>query len=121
MIQLYSCEQAAASLLRDEPGNALSLPTWAIHVSSVAEWIIAMSLLWKFAEVTGKQYWKGMTWGMLPSLGSAMSACTWHFFYNAPDLEWLVALQALLTVIGNFTLWIGAYHVYIKSQEQAQA
>ena len=30
---------------------------------------------------------------MLPSLGSAMCACTWHFFYNAPDLELLVALQ----------------------------
>lgn len=35
-----------------------------------------------------------MTWGMLPSLGSAMCACTWHFFYNAPSLEFLVALQA---------------------------
>ena len=34
-----------------------------------------------------------MTWGMLPSLGSAMCACTWHFFYNAPSLEFLVALQ----------------------------
>lgn len=23
----------------------------------------------------------------LPSLGSAMCACTWHFFYNAEELE----------------------------------
>ena len=43
----------AAALLRDEPANALSLPTWAIHVSSVAEWIVAMSLVWRYAEVTG--------------------------------------------------------------------
>jgi hypothetical protein len=28
-----------------------------------------------------------MAWGMLPSLGSAMCACTWHFFYNSPDLQ----------------------------------
>lgn len=51
-------------------------------------------LFWKYAEVTGNPLWKGMTWGMLPSLGSAMCACTWHFFYNAPSLEFLVALQA---------------------------
>ncbi len=46
------------------------------------------------AQVSGNPRWKGMTWGMLPALGSAMSACTWHFFYNSPDLEFLVALQA---------------------------
>lgn len=50
-------------------------------------------LFWKYAEVSGNPRWKGMTWGMLPSLGSAMCACTWHFFYNAPSLEALVALQ----------------------------
>lgn len=32
----------AADLLREEPANALSLPTWAIHVSSVVEWVAAM-------------------------------------------------------------------------------
>ena len=29
---------AAEILLRTEPSNALSLPTWIIHVSSVLEW-----------------------------------------------------------------------------------
>jgi hypothetical protein len=122
---------AQAFELQTEPANALSLPTWAIHVSSVVEWITAMvstanphsrtqcspqdlphmnthshahkhircsflrtqGLFWKYAEVSGNQTFKGMTWGMLPSLGSAMCACTWHFFYNAPSLEFLVALQ----------------------------
>jgi Protein of unknown function (DUF2499) len=31
-------------------------------------------------------------------------------------VQWLVAVQAGLTVVGNFTLWMGAYHVYKKSQ-----
>ncbi len=53
----------------------------------------AQNLFWKYAEVTGNPLWKGMTWGMPPSLGSAMSACTFHFFYNAPSLESLVAFQ----------------------------
>lgn len=30
-----------------EPANALSIPTWAIHFSSVYEWMFAMGLVWK--------------------------------------------------------------------------
>ena len=47
----------------------------------------AMSLMWTFAEVKEQPYWKAMCWAMLPSLGSAMCACTWHFFYNDQSLE----------------------------------
>ena len=36
-----------------EPTNALSLPTWAIHISSTVEWASAMLLFWRYAEVTG--------------------------------------------------------------------
>ena len=77
-------EAANALTIHMEPSNALSVPTWAIHVSSVTEWIAAMALMWKYAEVSGNARWKGMTWGMMPALGSAMAACTWHFFYNSP-------------------------------------
>lgn len=31
-------EPALALAIREEPSNALSLPTWAIHISSVVEW-----------------------------------------------------------------------------------
>jgi len=103
-----ACPEAQAFEVIAEPSNALSLPTWAIHVSSgesvkniwagcnasapttpklttstctqpttVAEWAIAIALFWRYAEVTGNPKWKGMSWGMLPALGSAMSACTW--------------------------------------------
>ena len=49
VILAASCSPAAAALeLHAEPANALSLPTWAIHVSSVAEWVTAMvSEIWK--------------------------------------------------------------------------
>jgi hypothetical protein len=80
-------DPALALSIHPEPGNALSLPTWAVHTSSVIEWVTAMGLMWKLAEATGNERWKGMAWGMLPSLGGAMTACTWHFFYNAPELE----------------------------------
>ena len=87
----WTCAGAeAASILSGahvEPANALSLPTWAVHTSSVIEWVVAMVLMWRYAEATENQRWKGMTWGMLPFLASAMCACTWHFFYNNPELE----------------------------------
>eukprot|EP00257_Ricinus_communis_P022237 XP_015581910.1 uncharacterized protein LOC8272456 isoform X2 [Ricinus communis] len=87
-----------------EPSNALSLPTWAIHVSSVVEWITAMALVWQYGEKSGFESWKGLSWGMVPLLGGAFCACTWHFFYNAESLEVLVALQAALTVIGKLSV-----------------
>ena len=154
--------------IHSEPGNALSLPTWAIHVSSVVEWVTAQVLFWRYAEITGKhpcqcrlddlkhacrhsllmcrgpaaeapkctscrslqsacqrllclnlcchapgeQRWKGMTWGMMPLLGGALAACVYHFFYNSPQLDVLVVIQAALTVVGNFTCWWAAYRLY---------
>lgn len=82
-----TADPAMAYELHGEPSNALSLPTWAVHTSSVIEWVTAMGLMWKYAEVSGNSTWKGMTWGMMPCMGSALCACTWHFFYNAPELE----------------------------------
>ncbi|XP_050213773.1 uncharacterized protein LOC126665113, partial [Mercurialis annua] len=71
----------------NEPSNALSLPTWAIHVSSVVEWITAIALVWQYGEKSELESWKGLSWGMVPLLGGAFCACTWHFFYNSESLE----------------------------------
>lgn len=55
-----------------EPSNALSFPTWIIHVSSLLEWLAAMGLVWKYADLTGNERWRGLTWGMLPLHTSGM-------------------------------------------------
>ncbi|KAJ8526835.1 hypothetical protein K7X08_029312 [Anisodus acutangulus] len=47
---------------------------------------------------------------LVPLLGGAFCACTWHFFYNSESLEVLVALQAALTVLGNATIFL----IYVK-------
>ncbi|XP_039169176.1 uncharacterized protein LOC104443746 [Eucalyptus grandis] len=106
------------SLQLAEPANALSLPTWVVHVSSVVEWITAMALVWQYGEVSGYESWKGLSWGMVPLLGGAFCACTWHFFYNSESLEVLVALQAALTVIGNATMCFAAFRIYRASEER---
>lgn len=110
-----------------EPANALSLPTWAIHVSSVAEWVVAMNLFWRLGGVPagapggGVPQWRGMSWGMTPLLGGALCACTFHFFYNSPALAPLVALQAGLTVVGNATMWFAAWRVFEATRGRREA
>eukprot|EP01041_Mallomonas_annulata_P004292 gene4292-8532_t len=95
-----------------EPSNALSIPTWMVHVSSIQEWLLAMKYIWEHSYTSGNPRWKGMTWGMLPSQASGMCACTYHFFYNSPLINWIVALQALLTVFGNSTMAYSAYRIF---------
>lgn len=119
--EMASSLDAWSALAASEPKNALSLPTWVIHVASVAEWVTAMALVWRYGDTPGNSTWKGLSWGMVPLLGGAMCACTWHFFYNAQSLEILVVFQAALTVIGNFTMWIAAFRIYQSSQKQSKS
>jgi hypothetical protein len=94
--------------------NALSLPTWIVHISSVLEWTVAILLIHNY----GKQQrgWHWFSLAMCPALMSALCACVWHLFDNAPHLEWLVTIQASTTLIGNCTLAIAARHLYLLSQ-----
>eukprot|EP00565_Helicotheca_tamesis_P003086 CAMPEP_0185742088 /NCGR_PEP_ID=MMETSP1171-20130828/39297_1 /TAXON_ID=374046 /ORGANISM="Helicotheca tamensis, Strain CCMP826" /LENGTH=558 /DNA_ID=CAMNT_0028414087 /DNA_START=58 /DNA_END=1735 /DNA_ORIENTATION=- len=98
-------------VMHSEPINALSIPTWAIHFSSVYEFLFAMAIIWQFAETTDNPKWKGLTWGMLPLHASGIAACTYHFFYNSSSLQFLVEMQAGLTLLGNITVAIAAYRI----------
>ncbi|KAI3766682.1 hypothetical protein L2E82_16751 [Cichorium intybus] len=75
--------------------------------------IAAMILVWQYEERSGYEYWKGLSWGMVPLLlRGAFCACAWHFFYNSESLEVWVAIQGALMVIGNATMCIAAYRIY---------
>ncbi len=76
-----------------------------------------MWFIWRYAEVTGDRSWGWLSFAMLPALVSAMCACTWHFFDNLESLEWLVTLQAAMTVVGNFTLCAAAGWIWYNSQK----
>ena len=97
--------------LDTEPANALSLPTWAVHVSSVAEWSLAMGLVWKYADHSGNKAWKGLTLAMGLTLFNAYTPCTWHSFYNSPAIGALVPMQALLTLTGSTARAFAAYRI----------
>lgn len=99
--------------------HALSIPTWVIHVSSVIEWVAAIWLIWRYAEVSKNPAWRSLSFAMLPALVSAMCACTWHFFDNPKSLDWLVTLQAAMTAIGNCTLLIAGWLIWRSTRENS--
>jgi Protein of unknown function (DUF2499) len=99
----------------NEPANALSIPTWGIHFSSVIEYLFAMSLIWQYSKVTSNPTWKGLTWGMLPLHASGICACTYHFFYNPSMLQFLVSMQAGFTLLGNITCALAAYRIAVSN------
>jgi hypothetical protein len=92
--------------------NALSLPTWTIHVSSVIEWMMAIVAIAAYGDKIGMRSWYALSWGMLPALVSAMCACTLHFYDNDTSLAWLVTLQAAMTCVGNATMCAAAWWIY---------
>jgi chromate transport protein ChrA len=101
--------------------NALSIPTWIIHISSVLEWAIAIWLIWIYSDVSQNQAWRALSLAMFPALISAMCACTWHFFDNASSLDWLVTVQAAMTVLGNTTLCLAAWLIWRSARQEKLA
>jgi hypothetical protein len=92
--------------------HELSLPTWWIHITSVFEWMAAIVLVMRLAEVRQQPEWRWLALAMLPALVSAMAACTWHLFDNPDSLEGLVVLQAAMTLLGNACLAVAARHLW---------
>ena len=64
-----------------EPLNALSIPTWMVHVSSLLEWLVAMQLIWEHSIVSGNPRWKGLTIGMIPSHTSGLCKSPLRYLY----------------------------------------
>jgi len=98
---------------RPEPENALTVATWIIHWTSLIEFLVAMGFAWRWADISGNQKWKGITWGLLPLHSSGITACAYHILYNGVPL--MLPLQALLTCVGNITAAYAAYRLAISN------
>ena len=57
---------------------------------------------------------------MIVSHASGICACTYHLFYNNPELNWIVNLQAGLTTLGNAALALAAYRIYDFEQKRIE-
>lgn len=75
-VALVLPDAAHAFSIHQEPDNALSFPTWVIHISSVIEWIVAMALVWRYAEVTGEvKMCSSLLHPLLSCTSSKLSRC----------------------------------------------
>ena len=97
--------------------HALSLGTWFIHLTSLFEWILAIIVITYLGREVNNLGLILLALAMLPNLGSAMAAITWHIFDNSLELKGLVVFQAALTMVGNITLALAAWNLY-RIQEQ---
>ena len=91
--------------------HELSIGTWAIHLSTVFEWSLAILLISKLANKYNNNGYKLLALAMLPNLASAMAAITWHIFDNDPRLVGLVLIQSILTFLGNSCLAAAAWNL----------
>jgi len=100
--------------------NALSVPTWGVHIFSLVEWLLAMGLVWDYAECDrgNNRGWRTLTWGMLPLHASGICAITQHFFGNVSSLDWLVAAQGAFTMMGNVGMCVAAGELAGDSRER---
>ncbi|TGG77180.1 MAG: DUF2499 domain-containing protein [Aphanocapsa feldmannii 277cV] len=98
--------------------HALSLGTWWIHLTSVIEWILAILLVLRWGERRQEPEWRWLSLAMTPALVSALCACTWHIYDNAEQLDWLVQLQAAMTLIGNGTLALAAWWIWRSGERR---
>lgn len=96
-----------------EPWNALSLQTWAVHTSSVVEYLVAMGLAFRLGNG-----WRNLPLAMLFLHTSSLCACTYHIFFNDAAVKPLVLLQAALTFFGNIALALAARSISKQHQRQ---
>jgi len=92
--------------------HELSFGTCLIHISSVIEWIFAISVINKISTYKNYNLFFWLSLAMVPNLIGAMCAITWHIYDNQENLYGLVSLQGLFTFIGNSTLDLAAIKIF---------
>jgi len=85
--------------------------TWLIHLASVAEWAIALVLIWRFAAASGEPRWRGVAWAMAPALLGSLMVLTHHALANDPALNWLGTAHAAAILGGNCALAAAAWRL----------
>ena len=96
--------------------HELSFGTWIIHISSVIEWIFAIFVIYKISTYKEYNLFFWLSLAMVPNLIGAMCAITWHIYDNQDVLYGLVTLQGIFTFIGNSTLALASFTIFIREE-----
>ena len=97
--------------------HELSFTTWLIHISSVLEWIVAIFVISSLSKIKNYNSFYWLSLAMIPNLISAMCAITWHIYDNQPKLYGLVTLQGIMTLIGNTSLALSAFYIFVRTRK----
>ncbi|MEI6046040.1 MAG: DUF2499 domain-containing protein [Chloroflexota bacterium] len=83
----------------------LSIPTWIVHLGSIAEWSVAMLLFYLLGRKLNNVWLRRMPLVMIPYMLSGLCAIIYHITID----EWkaINVAQSYLTLIGSccFALW----------------
>jgi peptidoglycan/LPS O-acetylase OafA/YrhL len=82
--------------------------------------MVAIAAVHTFGMRRREGGWRWLALAMLPALGSAMAACTWHLFDNPDQLRGLVVFQAGLTALGNACLALASWNL-LRQQRRGDA
>ena len=97
--------------------HELSFGTWLIHISSVIEWIYSIFIIKKISNYKNLEIYYWLSLAMIPNLIGAMCAITWHIYDNQPKLYGLVTLQGIMTLIGNTSLALSAFYIFVRTRK----
>lgn len=87
----------------------LSFQTWYIHCLSVIDWLIFIEIFWNYAYQIKSKTLLYLASALVLFFLSAVCILIWHYFSNFYLLKWLIGFQSLLTIIGNFSLFIATW------------
>lgn len=96
----------------------LSFPTWVIHISSMAEWLIAAILLRQYGRAIGRKEVENFAWLMLPHWTGGLCVIVYHL--TGDTVEFWLDASKVVNLIGSLCLLYASFRL-IRSDSIAAA
>ena len=86
------------------------MPAWGVHIFSLVEWLLAMGLVWNYADAERGNHrgWRTLTWGCFHCTRAAYVRATQHFFGSGGAGLATWRRQGAFTMMGNIGMCVAA-------------
>lgn len=92
----------------------LSIPTWFIHISSMAEWGLAILLLFRYGSLIGRRDIEQFALLMIPHWIGGLSVIAFHI--SGDSLEWLLDASKVINCFGSISLLFASVRIIRSPQ-----
>lgn len=96
----------------------LSIPTWFIHISSMAEWGLAILLLYRYGSLIGRRDIEQFALLMIPHWIGGLSVIAFHI--SGDSLEWLLDASKVINMFGSISLFMASIRI-IRAPQPSMA